>query len=45
MGWAFKLKVNPGQVRIKRLPGKWGSYAPDGLVTPAGDLTAEAEGF
>ncbi|WP_262013333.1 M48 family metallopeptidase [Micromonospora sp. Mcm103] len=45
MGWALKLKVNPEQVQIKPLPGKWGSCAPDGVVTLADDLATEAEGF
>lgn len=45
MGWAVKLKVNPQQVQIKRLPGKWGSCAPDGVVTLAEDLATEAEDF
>ena len=45
MGWAVKLKVNPEQVQIKHLPGKWGSCAPDGVVTLADDLAAEAEDF
>ncbi|GHE36757.1 hypothetical protein GCM10017673_44100 [Streptosporangium violaceochromogenes] len=45
MGWAVRLKVNPEQVQIKRLPGKWGSCAPDGVVTLADDLATEAEDF
>lgn len=45
MSWAVKLKVNPEQVQIKRLPGKWGSCAPDGVVTFAEDLATEAEDF
>ena len=45
MGWAVKLKVNPEQVQINRLPGKWGSCAPDGVVTLAEDLATEAEDF
>jgi predicted metal-dependent hydrolase len=45
MGWAVKLKVNPEQVQIKHLPGKWGSCAPDGVVTLAEDLATEAEDF
>ncbi|MFC8996733.1 M48 family metallopeptidase [Streptomyces rochei] len=45
MGWAVKLKVNPEQVQIKRLPGKWGSCAPDGVVTLADDLATEGEDF
>lgn len=45
MGWAVKLKVNPEQVQIQRLQGKWGSCAPDGIVTFADDLAGEAEDF
>ncbi|WP_108249998.1 M48 metallopeptidase family protein [Planctomonas deserti] len=45
MGWAITLKVNPDQVQIRRLPGKWGSCAPDGIVTFADDLAGEAEAF
>jgi predicted metal-dependent hydrolase len=32
-------------VLIERLPGKWGSCAPDGIVTFAEDLAKEAEDF
>lgn len=45
MGWAVTLKVNPEQVQIKHLPGKWGSCAPDGVVTFADNLATEAEDF
>lgn len=45
MGWAVKLKVSPENVLIERLPGKWGSCAPDGIVTFAEDLAKEAEDF
>lgn len=45
MGWAIELKVNPEQVQIKRLPGKWGSCAPGGVVTLAEDLATQAEDF
>lgn len=45
MGWAIKLRVNPEQVQIKSLPGKWGSCAPDGVVTLADDLASESEDF
>lgn len=45
MGWAVKLKVNPEQVQIKRLPGKWGSCAPGGVVTLAEDLATQADDF
>lgn len=45
MGWAVKLKVNPEKVLIERLPGRWGSSAPDGIVTFAEDLAKEGEDF
>lgn len=45
LGWAVKLKVNPEKVLIERLPGKWGSCAPDGIVTFAEDLAKEGEDF
>ena len=45
MGWAVKLKVNPEKVLIERLPGKWGSCAPDGVVTFADDLAEAGEDF
>ncbi|MFK0147746.1 M48 family metallopeptidase [Streptomyces griseus] len=45
MGWAVKLKVNPKQVQVTSLPGKWGSCAPDGVVTLADDLATKGEDF
>ena len=45
MGWAVKLKVNPEKVLITRLPGRWGSCAPDGVVTLDEDLAREPEDF
>lgn len=45
LSWAVKLKVNAEQIQIKSLPGKWGSCAPDGVVTLADDLATEAEDF
>jgi len=45
MGWAVKLKVNPEQVQIERLPGKWGSCAHDGVLTLAEELATEPEAF
>lgn len=45
MSWAVRLKVNPDKVVIERLPGKWGSCAPDGVVTLADDLAEEEEDF
>ncbi|PPF44840.1 metal-dependent hydrolase [Pseudoclavibacter sp. AY1F1] len=45
MSWAITIKVNPEQIQVRRLPGKWGSCAPDGIVTFADDLANEAEPF
>lgn len=45
MAWAVKLKVNPEKVLFERLPGKWGSCAPDGVVTFAEGLATEDEDF
>lgn len=45
MSWAVKLKVNPEKVLTGRLPGRWGSCAPDGVVTFAEDLAKEGEDF
>lgn len=45
MGWAVRLKVNPQQVQIRSLTGKWGSCAPDGVVTLADDLETQGEDF
>lgn len=45
MGWAVKLKVSPEQVVIEHLPGKWGSCAPNGVVTFAPDLAKKSDDF
>ncbi|MFE8912975.1 M48 family metallopeptidase [Streptomyces globisporus] len=45
MGWAVKLKLRPQRVLVERLPGKWGSCAPDGVVTFAEDLANEGKDF
>jgi predicted metal-dependent hydrolase len=45
MACAVKLKVNPGRVLFERLVGKWGSCAPDGVVTIAEDLATTDEDF
>ena len=45
MGWALRLKVNPEQVQVRRLPGKWGSCTPDGVVTLADDLATKGVNF
>lgn len=44
MTWALEIGVNPTQVDIRPLTDRWGSCAPDGVVTLAADLaTADAE--
>lgn len=43
--WALRLKVNPEKILIERLPGKWGSCAPDGVVKFAEDLAGVNEGL
>lgn len=44
MAWALEVGVNPTQVDIRPLADKWGSCAPDGVVTLAADLaTADTE--
>jgi predicted metal-dependent hydrolase len=44
MAWALEVGVNPVQVVIRPLTDKWGSCAPDGVVTLAADLaTADPE--
>lgn len=44
MAWALEVGVNPAQVDIRPLTDKWGSCAPDGVVTLAADLaTADTE--
>jgi predicted metal-dependent hydrolase len=45
MGWAIKLKVSPEKVLIEPLPGKWGSCAPNGIVTFAQDLAKKSDDF
>ncbi|KQS22358.1 M48 family metallopeptidase [Frigoribacterium sp. Leaf186] len=45
LAWALRLKVNPEKVVIERLPGKWGSCAPNGVVKFATDLAAMNDGF
>ncbi|CPR38287.1 putative metal-dependent hydrolase [Mycobacteroides abscessus] len=45
MGWARRLKVNPQQVVIREMSTKWGSCAPDGVVTFADELAFTDEGF
>jgi predicted metal-dependent hydrolase len=44
MALALEVGVNPAQVVIRPLSDKWGSCAPDGVVTLAADLaTAEPD--
>lgn len=38
VAWARKLKVSLAHVVIEDMPKKWGSCAPDGVVTFAADL-------
>lgn len=45
MAWAVTLKVNPERVLIAHMPDRWGSCAPDGVVTFADDLAGESEDF
>lgn len=45
MAWAMKIRVNPTRVVVTELETKWGSCAPDGVITLAGDLVDMPEGF
>lgn len=45
MAWATKIRVNPTRIVIVELETKWGSCAPDGVVTLAGDLVDMPEEF
>lgn len=45
LAWALRLKVNPEKVVIERLPGKWGSCDPNGVVKFAAELAAMNDGF
>ena len=45
MSWATKIRVNPSRIVIAELPKKWGSCAPDGVVTLAQDLVDMPEAF
>lgn len=38
MAWATKIRVNPSRIVIAELTKKWGSCAPDGVITLARDL-------
>lgn len=43
--WAMKLKVNPKDIRIQILDGKWGTCTSDGIITFAADLLDQDEDF
>ena len=45
MAWAIKIRVNPSRIVIAELETKWGSCAPDGVVTLASDLVDMPEEF
>ena len=45
MTWAARIRVNPSRIVITELPRKWGSCAPDGVVTFARDLVDMPEEF
>ena len=45
MAWATKIRVNPTRVVIAELETKWGSCAPDGVITLADDLVDMPEDF
>lgn len=45
MAWAVKLKVNPEQVVIEKMPDKWGSCTSDRVVTFAEDLALADKDF
>jgi predicted metal-dependent hydrolase len=44
-GWAIKMKVNPKDIRIQKMDGKWGSCTADGIVTFADDLLDQPSDF
>lgn len=45
MAWATKIRVNPSRIVIAELATKWGSCAPDGVVTLAGGLVDMSDQF
>ena len=45
IAWATTIRVNPTQIVITELETKWGSCAPDGVITLAGDLVDMPEEF
>ncbi|MGV0640753.1 M48 family metallopeptidase [Mycobacterium kansasii] len=38
MTWATRIRVNPSRIVVAELTNKWGSCAPDGVITLAQDL-------
>lgn len=45
LSWAVQLRVNPERVVVARMSSKWGSCAPDGVVTFADDLAEMGDSF
>ena len=45
MIWANKIRVNPSRIVITELTTKWGSCAPDGVITLAKDLVEMPAAF
>src|SRR4051812_12032889 len=45
MAWAMKLRVNPTEVIIEAMPGKWGSCSPDKVLRFADDLVEQDQDF
>ena len=45
MAWAERIGVNPSRVVVVDLRAKWGSCAPDGVVTFASDLAEQPPRF
>lgn len=45
VAWATRIGVNPTRVAVADLPRKWGSCAPDGVVTFANDLADQSADF
>ncbi|MFP1155053.1 M48 family metallopeptidase [Mycobacterium sherrisii] len=45
MAWATKIRVNPSRIVIAELTTKWGSCAPDGVITLAQDLVEMPAAF
>lgn len=45
MAWATRIRVNPTRIVITDLPTRWGSCAPDGVITLAKDLVDMPDDF